>query len=508
MRARRPAPLGPSGVASLGLGWPLVLLLACTAPQVRPAGGAPVTVALFVSAGLRGSLAPCGCSQMMLGGLAHAAAQVDRARGEADAVFYLDGGDALFGAAAIAEPAVAQQERKARALAEALTRMGLSALARGPLDDARGAAFRAALGLPELAEGEVRALDAKGERLAVFAAADGAQLAALGKKARAGGARFVVALLARPYEEALKLALAEGLPVDLIVATRPGDELAADANRLGGGAVKVVQVQARGKSLLRVDLVLREAPFEWRRGAGERDKELALLGERVELLRAQVREPMLDARLLALRTAKLEEIIARRETQAAAPLPAPADKATGSARLVALEPTFPEAPAVKAIVDAYDRDVDQLNLAWAREHGKACESPSATLPGVVGNRACHRCHADAFAAWEKTKHSRSYASLERVGKQHHLDCIGCHVTGWQQPGGVCRVDQVAEREVVGCESCHGPGSAHVDDPEANRVSRADARQACVGCHDQENSPAFAFDTFVARVLGPGHGQPK
>jgi len=65
-------------------------------------------------------------------------------------VHLFDTGDGLFGAQQLPEDAVPQQERKARALADAWKAMGLTLRATGPLDDARGAAFRESLKLPEL----------------------------------------------------------------------------------------------------------------------------------------------------------------------------------------------------------------------------------------------------------------------------------------------------------------------------------------------------------------------
>jgi hypothetical protein len=81
------------------------------------------------------------------------------------------------------------------------------------------------------------------------------------------------------------------------------------------------------------------------------------------------------------------------------------------------------------------------------------------------------------------------------------------VVGWQKPGGVCRIDQTAERESVGCESCHGPGSKHVDDQEKTSILAGNTAKTCIGCHDRENSPHFDFDRYVKEIIAPGHGQP-
>lgn len=109
--------------------------------------------------------------------------------------------------------------------------------------------------------------------------------------------------------------------------------------------------------------------------------------------------------------------------------------------------------------------------------------------------------------WQGTKHPHGYESLVSQGKQYHLDCVTCHVTGWKERGGVCRIDQVEGKTEVGCEACHGPGSGHVSVPVKATIVRPTSAQACTGCHDRENSPHFEFETYLPRILGPGHGLP-
>jgi predicted CXXCH cytochrome family protein len=124
----------------------------------------------------------------------------------------------------------------------------------------------------------------------------------------------------------------------------------------------------------------------------------------------------------------------------------------------------------------------------------------------VGNEACRSCHPNPFTVYDKTGHAKAYATLESVQKQYRLDCVACHVIGFQQAGGVCRVDQVDGRQNVGCENCHGPGSIHVVDGTTKSVLRPKpGPNVCVGCHTAENSIHFDYATYLPRVLGPGHG---
>ncbi len=487
----------------------LVLSCGCTTrdKEVRPAAGVR-HARLFISAELKGYLGPCGCSENMRGGIARAAFQVVEARKSAEAVFFIDSGDALFGATQIPPEAVPQQERKAKAIADAFKLMGLTARAVGPLDDARGAPFRSSLGLPGFPVSQVQLLDIGGSKIAVINAQTIEQVAPRAAAAKAGGARFVLALVQQPFD-VVNQAAAAGLPVDFALATRGKGEFSSETSRLVRGVTSVGQLQSKGRTLLTLELTQAdpEAKFELLKGAADSERELAALDQRIELLRAEVNEPMLAQPLKALRKAKLEQVIARREALAATPLAEPTGKNVFSVRFIPIEANFPALPAAVAIVTAYDRDVGQLNLQYAREHGVDCPGPQQGKSGFVGNSACLDCHEEAFASWKASKHSEAYPTLEKVGKNFHLDCVGCHVTGWQQPGGTCRIDRVTGRDYVGCESCHGPGAAHVADASDQNIGKGKDPKTCTGCHDAENSPHFAYEAYVAKILGPGHGQP-
>ncbi len=493
----------------------LLALAACTMPPVRAERPrAPAQATVFVTASLKGYLGPCGCSENMRGGIARAAFQVAQARGEGGKVLLIDAGDALFGTERLTDEARPQQERKARALAEAFRMMGLNTKAYGPLDDAAGPAFEDQLKLPRLPNSGLQLLDLgpgpNASALAVISSGDPKELGRLATEARAQGARFVLGLYQRGMEDGIKLSLEEQLGVDLLVVARAPGELSGEQNKLLKAKLPIAQPQAKGRSLLRLDLYDAGAPgrFTLVKGAAEQDRELEALDQRIEALRLQVNEPGLAPQLLELKQAKLAEIMARRAAIAAEPPKLPEGQNAFTVRFVPLETTSPELPEVRAVVTAYDRDVGALNLAWAREHGRDCPAPEAGQPHFVGDEACRDCHEEAFPIWEKSKHHEALKTLEQKGKGLHLDCVGCHVTGWQQPSGVCRIDKLEGHGQVGCESCHGPGSAHVEDPDHVKADSRREAKVCTGCHDRENSPAFDFEKYVAQILGPGHGHPS
>jgi hypothetical protein len=498
------------------LAWaaPALLLLALTSrctrhPQRAEAqdGGRAV---LFVAADLRGYVGPCGCSENMRGGLGRAAEQIAQARRSGLPTLFVEGGDSLFGPGPLRDAQVPQEERKARALAQAFQQMGLLVRARGELDGARGEPFRKSLGLPELAPGEAKVLEPGGSRIAVAAGNTDAELLQAAKKARESGAPFVVGLYHRSAGEAQRLAADPALQADLLVATHSDGIEAADNGKLiQGSGVPVAQVQDKGQMLLRVDLAFEGGAerFQPLRTAQDVEKEAAAIQDRIAMLNAQVNEPGIDPQLHAMKQQKVEELVARRASLLAAPPPPLQGKNAFSVRFIPLDAALPMDAAVKATVEAYDRDVSKLNLEWAKQHGQDCPAPTTETPGFVGNARCAECHDDSFPVYRKTKHAHAFATLVEAGKQYHLNCFGCHVTGAYQPGGVCRVDKMEERENVGCESCHGPGSAHSEDPSVKNIARKPDQAACVKCHEHENSPNFDFAKYLPQVLGPGHGQP-
>ncbi|MHB8872634.1 MAG: multiheme c-type cytochrome [Myxococcaceae bacterium] len=488
----------------------VVLAPSCKRPELRPETKAAGPAVLFLSADLRGYLAPCGCSEEMRGGIARAAFQIAGARRTGAPVLYLDSGDSLFAHASPSPAEVPQAERKARAVAQALGKMGLAFHAVGELDEARGAGFRASLGLPDQVGDGFRLLDAGGHRVAVASAREGPGLSKACAAARAAGAELVLGLLHQPMDEAQKAAGLPGLSADLVVSGHAAGGLAGEGDRLVRGPVPVVRVDGRGRSLLRLDLSFggpTGGRFELLKGRGETDREVAATGERIELLRRQLDDPGLRPEARKLRRDKLEELVLRREALAAAPPPAPEGKNSFFVRFIPLEPALESDQAVKEVVAAFDREVGALNLAWAREHGRDCPGPSAGEAAFVGNEPCRACHAAAFWVWEASKHAVAYQTLERDGKHLDLDCVRCHVTGADRPGGVCRLDRVEGRKGVGCESCHGPGSLHASAPSKQNIGVPHEERACLGCHDPENSRHFELGSFTNQIVGPGHGQP-
>ncbi len=441
----------------------------------------------------------------MRGGLGRAAAQLERARADGLPTLYLDAGDALFDRPGLPPDEAVEEERKAKAVAEALGSMGLVARAVGPLDDVQGVDFRRSLGLPELPAGSARVFRAGGHSLGVAVARSPGELAAGAARARAEGAEFVVGLFGGPLEAAQRAA--RGLEgVDLVVSAQDAPLVTLDdESRLVRGGVPVARVQSRGRALLRVDLVFGgTGRFRLFTSPEDVERQANTMDERISLLKKELALPGQSAERRHLLTERLGTLVDARAALAPAPPLAGANAFT--ARLIPLETTLPSDARVDAVVAKFDEEVSELNLTWARAHGRDCPPPKNGEAAYLGNAACQGCHPAAFSVYRATGHFRAYRELERVHKQYRLECVACHVVGIQQPGGVCRVDRVTGRDAVGCENCHGPGSLHAARPTTQPVARpAPTRAVCAGCHTAESSPHFDFSVYLPRVLGPGHG---
>ncbi len=58
-------------------------------------------------------------------------------------------------------------------------------------------------------------------------------------------------------------------------------------------------------------------------------------------------------------------------------------------------------------------------------------------------------------------------------------------------------EALAYEDYSGCESCHGAGRRHLEDPE--RPFGKIGLSSCTVCHDPKNSPRFDYYSYIVRV---------
>jgi len=134
----------------------------------------------------------------------------------------------------------------------------------------------------------------------------------------------------------------------------------------------------------------------------------------------------------------------------------------------------------------------------------ARQKPTANGASYVGNQTCAGCHPTAMQAWNQSKHAQAWATLVAAEKDAtrygwpvtaYPDCVSCHVVGYGQTTGFVDPTETPELVNVGCESCHGAGSAHAGSGGQLRLGLAGGAApsvSCVVCHDFEQSPDFLY----------------
>ena len=149
--------------------------------------------------------------------------------------------------------------------------------------------------------------------------------------------------------------------------------------------------------------------------------------------------------------------------------------------------------------------------------------------GVDGCRVCHSSQAkgNQYGKWREGLHSKAYETLgaaqakeiaqeQVISDPQNADaCLVCHVTGHDDPP-ERKGEKYKLEEGVGCESCHGPGSAYkqitiMRDREqaiANGLLIPD-EETCLRCHN-DKSPTFKgfdYEEMYKKIAHPNPQKP-
>jgi len=218
------------------------------------------------------------------------------------------------------------------------------------------------------------------------------------------------------------------------------------------------------------------------------------------------KDPSAEKAFVDKNRADLEAMKAKRQALATHPTSAPTTGSWFVLHQVAIRKGLDCDAAVVAAKRNLDEAVGTANRAAAKD-----EKPPAVAAGhagYAGIEECGYCHKAAVDFWKTTRHSEAWETLATVGKQWNRDCIGCHLTGWAEPGGATLGDNDKLREVQ-CEVCHGPASIHVDENGKDKPTTmilTPAKDLCAGrCHTHEHSDTFELEAYLRDVTGPGHG---
>lgn len=485
---------------------------------------------LYFVSDLAGALEPCGCTKDQLGGLDHAAAWMTAERAEAPASALVLAGPTFFMNEAFEPDHKDQDLLKGETLAHGLKSVGCTGFAPGQNDWAAGDAELGKLGvvsggavlstdLPSASGGSgpsrlVVMNDVPVGFIGVSAPRPGthtiAPLEVVKTEAtalRKQGAKVLVVLASVGRGEAKRIA--DSVP-DLFAIVVGSEASRGEGNtetppgeRIG--KVVIAETANHLQSVGVLDLFVRGGSYEFADATGlEAAEKRAELTRRADELHIRIsnweRDKSIGLADLNARRADLAKIEADRAALDDQPPPASGSFFRYTVREIR-ESLGHDAAVGQTIAEYYKA---------ANEHNRtlfAARMPPPALPGqptYVGVTACAKCHQPAKAFWDTTKHSHAYATLSSQSKEYNLDCVSCHVTGYDKPGGssVTHVDGLTD---VQCEVCHGPGSLHAARPKVDIPHKRPKEDTCLACHHPPHVEQFDAKAKLADILGPGHG---
>jgi hypothetical protein len=511
-----------------------------------PVTGPPPTIRLYLVSDLAGALEPCGCTKDQLGGVDHLAAWIRSEQPKAPVSAVVAAGPFFFMEPTLRADHAAQDIAKAETIAAAFKSLGLAAFAPGlndfsagaaelaKLADASGAAWVEGNGAPIPPEdggaapaarpfvirelngvkvafigARVGAVNGPGGMVPADGADPSAALKADAARAKQEGAAVVIALAS--VGRGIAKRLAENVPqLTAILVGSPGGSGEANTAAPPPERVGDVIIAEMGNHLTSVgvlDLFVRDGSFAFADATGlELGTKRADLTRRIDDLRAKLAAWEKDAKIqkadLDARRADLQRLEAER-TGLEAPRP-PSKGSFFRYTIKEMRPALGSDPQVNTAMLAYYKQINEHNkVAFAN---RLPPSHTPEQPTYVGVNACSQCHKEARAVWDKTRHAKAYPTLSTQFKEFNLDCVSCHVTGYDQPGG-STVTHVDKLENVQCEVCHGPGSKHALNPKKVAIPVAEPKgDMCISaCHHPPHVEHFDPAMRMADILGPGHG---
>ncbi len=492
---------GMALVAAVGLAGSLAACEGCHATKAQPPASAaeaanvgPSTLRFYIVSDLAGALEPCGCVKDQLGGLDHAAAWMASEKAKSAASALVTAGPLFFLDPVIADEKRSQEVAKAETLAKALKQLGFAAFAPGRNDWAGGPAVFG--NLASSSGGAVVFGNATAEAAAApFATASHAPYVVR----EMNGVKVAFIGVSRPDADK------EAPPVSGLGVTPAVDAVraAADAAEKEGAKVTVVLASVgRGEAKRIADAVPSLTAI--------------VVGSPGHAGDVNTKTPPFDAVdkvIIAetgnhLQTMVVLDLFVRDGGFAFADASgSKAPPAKGSFFRYAIKEIregMGKDPAVTETLLAYYKRVNEENRReLAGRKPRPVEGNQAFYMGVA---ACEGCHSDAVAFWKKTKHAGAYATLSTQFKEFNLDCVACHVTGYDRPGGTT-VTHVDDLTNVQCEVCHGPGSNHVRGGGKAAIVGHPKTDMCLECHHPPHVNEFDANAKLAEILGPGHGRP-
>ena len=496
------------------------------------------TLQILLVSELMGYIEPCGCTiDLTLGAIERLSAQIKKLRADTPTVV-ITAGSHLFEHEHVKSHSRAQEEAKAKLIRRIFSELGVDVHMPGPLDLAGGTEFYRAmqkqyplnevtLNHSELSpQGHARLVERGGVKIGVFGVmgsapsahsthkkskqnttpvlSDGERLTQLNtltaettKTLRTQGAQIIVGLAVASRR--LVRSLAEQNPeVDLwVLGEKAQEESALSPIVFNSSSQRAYIVEAgdRGRHLAQLKFSQISAQGEFADPQGDHARALKKL--RLKLQMKQKFSSRMPSPFMKRQVNQLQAQISKYEAT-----PPQASGKRVEYHLIPITDKLPADQHIYAQVKAYQESLQDLNQA-----ARKVKPPPANGNGYAGQAECALCHPSAQEFWKKTKHAQAWETLVKAKKTFDVECVSCHVTGWQEPGGSAlgHTDQLQD---VQCEACHGPAAKHAEiGGGESYVKLKVPSQRCETCHNQKHSPKFNYETYRKKIIGPGHGAP-
>ncbi len=520
----------------------LALAAACCSKSEVKGGGSATehrsppkpTFTLFALAEMRGQIGPCGCTSDPLGDISRTVKLVELARAQ-HPVLVVDAGSLLYSKNPVPPHLAAQEELKADLLTDVYQKqLEVAAVGLGPADLAQGPGKvrfprqAANVSDPAIPTEPPKVIAIGDAKVGVFGVVGTDALkdikvddpVAAGKRAvetlKKGGAQIIVGLVqASSKRDAVALVRDIG-GIDLAVAglgavAPEPDRIDIQADKVGDSWLVVPA--NRGQVVSKVDVYVRpgQAPLVDAVGSAASAGKLTQLDHQIHSLEGELakfeQDKDADKQFLAAKRTELAGLRADKKKLETTPLVVPPSGTFFTLDQVRVNKTLACSVPVRDAIKSFDLAAGQANVKAAAD--QPVPKPAKGKPSYVGSEVCSDCHQDQVDFWQTTRHSHAWETLVERGQQFDYECIGCHVTGWDQPGGSNLAHNENLRDVQ-CETCHGPGSIHVakgGEEKPFAVVRNPPQDLCASqCHTKEHSDTFAYEAYLRDIVGKGHGE--
>jgi len=131
---------------------------------------------------------------------------------------------------------------------------------------------------------------------------------------------------------------------------------------------------------------------------------------------------------------------------------------------------------------------------------------------MLGAKACKECHLAEYNHWKRSPHAKAMGTLD---KRPEAECVQCHATAKVSGPPPSHLKDYLVEEGVGCESCHGPGDAHVKagGGTENIEKLGDDCPVCVieavctRCHTSRWDPGWNLEADLPKVAHSKESSP-